>query len=197
MYKVGLTGGIGCGKSTVSNLFKQYTIPVIDADAIAHALVAPGQQALQQIQSVFGATYINTNGCLNRSRLRDCIFHDAKKKQQLENIMHPLVYAEIDLQLNQLTAAYVIISVALLLETRMQALVDHILVIDCPMQMQVNRVKLRDNFSDAQITAIINNQMSLGERLIYADSVIDNTDDINYLKTQVATLHNQFIKQTQ
>lgn len=197
MYKVGLTGGIGCGKSTVSNLFKQYTIPVIDADAIAHALVAPGQQALQQIQSVFGATYINTNGRLNRSRLRDCIFHDAKKKQQLENIMHPLVYAEIDLQLNQLTAAYVIISVALLLETRMQALVDHILVIDCPMQMQVNRVKLRDNFSDAQITAIINNQMSLGERLIYADSVIDNTDDINYLKTQVATLHNQFIKQTQ
>ncbi|WP_428354052.1 dephospho-CoA kinase [Methyloprofundus sp.] len=197
MYKVGLTGGIGCGKSTVSDLFKHYTIPVIDADEIAYALVVPGQPALKKIQTVFGAACINANGSLNRGLLRESIFQDTEKKQQLENIMHPLVYAEIDRQLNQLTSAYVIISVPLLLETRMQPLVDHILVIDCPMEMQVNRVKLRDNLSEEQITAIINSQVGRTERLIHADSVIHNTLDMSYLSEQVNTLHDQFLKQAQ
>ncbi|OQK15743.1 dephospho-CoA kinase [Methyloprofundus sedimenti] len=197
MYKVGLTGGIGCGKSTVSDLFKQHAIPVIDADKIAHELVTPGQKALEQIKTDFGTHCINPDGSMNRSKLRDCIFQDAKKKRLLENIIHPLVYAEIDQQVSKLTTPYVIISVPLLIETGMQSLVDHILVIDCPMEMQVNRVKLRDKLSDSLITSIINSQVSRTERLAHADSIIYNTQDLSYLSQQVKTLHNQFLKQAQ
>lgn len=197
MYKVGLTGGIGCGKSTVSDLFKQHAIPVIDADEIAHELVAPGQKAVEQIKTNFGARCINPDGSLNRSGLRDYIFQDPQKKRLLENIIHPLVYAEIEQQLSQLTSPYAIISVPLLIETGMQSLVDHILVIDCPMEMQINRVKLRDKLSDSQIIAIINSQVSRAERLIHADSIINNTQGLNYLSQQVNTLHNRFLKQAQ
>ena len=197
MYKVGLTGGIGCGKSTVSDLFKQCAVAVIDADEIAHALVTPGQKALSKISTAFGTGMINPDGSLNRHLLRDCIFQNAEKKRLLESIMHPLVYAEIDQQLNQLNTPYAIVSIPLLIETRMQSLVDHILVIDCPMEMQINRVKLRDKLSDSQITAIIDSQVSRTERLAHADSIIDNTQDISYLSQQVSALHDQFLKQAQ
>ena len=195
MYKIGLTGGIGCGKSTVSDLFKQHNIPVVDADIIAHALVMPGQKALSQISADFGPGMINPDGSLNRSLLRDCVFQNPDKKRQLESILHPLVYSEIDLQLSQLTSSYVIISIPLLIEARMQSLVDHILVIDCPMEMQINRVKLRDKLSDSQITAIINSQVSRTERLAHADSIIENTQDMTYLSQQVSSLHDQYLKQ--
>ncbi|MBT3813412.1 MAG: dephospho-CoA kinase [Gammaproteobacteria bacterium] len=197
MYKIGLTGGIGCGKSTISDLFKQLAIAVIDADEIAHALVAPGQKALIQISTHFGSQFINSDNSLNRSLLRDCVFQDPKKRRQLENILHPLVYAEINQQLSQLNSPYAIISIPLLIETRMQSLVDHILVIDCPMEIQVNRVKLRDRLSDSQITAIINSQVSRTERLTNADSIIDTTQGLSSLSQQVNTLHQQFLKQAQ
>ena len=196
MYKVGLTGGVGCGKSTVSDLFKQYATPIIDADEIAHALVMPGQKALKQISACFGQSYITTDGSLNRASLRETIFNDAEKKHQLESIIHPLVYAEIKHQISLLTGPYCIISIPLLIETKMQSLVDHILVIDCPMEMQINRVKLRDRLNDSQITAMINSQVSRAERLTHADSIIDNTQDIIFLGKQVNNLHKQFLKQT-
>ena len=197
MYKIGLTGGIGCGKSVVSGLFKQHAIPIIDADDIAHALVTPGQKALSTIKANFGMQMINSDGSLNRQQLRDCIFQDTEKRRLLESIMHPLVYAQIDLQLSQLTGPYAIVSIPLLIETGMQSLVDHILVIDCPMEIQINRVKLRDNLSDVQITAMINSQVSRAERLAEADSIIDNTQDMHYLSQQVNSLHTQFLKQAQ
>ncbi|NOQ15055.1 MAG: dephospho-CoA kinase [Methyloprofundus sp.] len=196
MYKVGLTGGIGCGKSTVSELFKQHNTPIIDADEIAHALVMPGQKALKQISDYFGQRCLFTDGSLNRASLREIIFNDAEKKHQLENIVHPLVYAEIERQLSLLTGPYCIIAIPLLIETKMQSLVDHILVIDCPMEMQINRVKLRDNLNNSQITAMINSQVSRAERLTHADSIIDNTQDITFLDKQVNNLHKQFLKQT-
>lgn len=196
MYKIGLTGGIGCGKSTVSNLFKKHGIPIIDADEIAHALVMPGQKALSQISECFGPNCITTDGHLNRASLREIIFNNAEKKHLLESIMHPLVYAEIGYQLNQLTGPYCMISIPLLIETKMQSLVDHILVIDCSMEMQINRVKLRNSLNDSQIMAIINSQVSRTERLAHADSIIDNTKDIIFLSKQVNNLHDQFLKQT-
>ena len=197
MYKVGLTGGIGCGKTTVSNLFKQLSVPVIDADEIAHALVNPAGIALTQISQQFGQTYILPDGNLDRSKLRETIFNDVEKKTQLENIMHPLISAEIEQQLSELSAPYAILSIPLLLETKMQAFVDHILVIDCPMEVQINRVKLRDQLSAAQITAIIHSQVSRSERLAQADSIIDNTQDQLNLSQQVKHLHKQFLKQAQ
>jgi dephospho-CoA kinase len=197
MYKVGLTGGIGCGKTTVSNLFKQLSVPIIDADEIAHALVNPAGIALTQISQQFGQTYILADGNLNRSKLRETVFNDTEKKSQLENIMHPLIYEEIEQQLSELSAPYAILSIPLLLETKMQAFVDHILVIDCPMEVQINRVKLRDQLSAAQITAIIHSQVSRSERLAQADSIIDNTQDLLKLNQQVKHLHEQFLKQAQ
>lgn len=195
MYKVGLTGGIACGKSTVSHLFKQHSIPIIDADDISHALVSPGQPALAHIADCFGQDCINTDSSLNRARLREIIFSNAEKKLQLESIMHPLIYAEIESQLNLQTTPYCIIAVPLLLETQMQSLVDHILVIDCPMEIQINRVKLRDSLNDEQVMAIINSQVSRTERLRQADSVIDNTQNMTYLSQQVDKLHQKFLKQ--
>jgi len=197
MYKVGLTGGIGCGKTTVSNLFKQLSVPVIDADEIAHALVTPAGIALTQISQHFGEAYILPDGNLDRSKLRETIFNNAEKKSQLENIMHPLIYTEIEQQLSELSAPYAILAIPLLLETKMQAFVDHILVIDCPMEVQINRVKLRDQLSAAQITAIIHSQVSRSERLAQADSIIDNTQDQLKLSQQVKHLHEQFLKQAQ
>ncbi|MCF7971762.1 MAG: dephospho-CoA kinase [Methylococcaceae bacterium] len=197
MYKVGLTGGIGCGKTTVSNLFKQLSVPVIDADDIAHALVSTAGIALAQISQQFGKSFILADGHLNRGKLRETIFNDAEKKAQLENIMHPLIYAEIKRQLSELSSPYAILAIPLLLETKMQALVDHILVIDCPMEVQINRVKSRDKLSAVQITAIINSQVSRAERLAQADSVIDNTQDLQKLSRQVHLLHKQFLRQAQ
>lgn len=197
MYKVGLTGGIGCGKTTVSNLFKQLSVPVIDADEIAHAIVSPGGIALTQISQQFGPAYILPDGNLDRRKLRETIFHDAEKKSRLENIMHPLIYAGIEQKLSELSTPYAILAIPLLLETKMQAFVDHILVIDCPMEVQINRVKSRDKLSAAQITAIINSQVSRTERLAQADSVIDNTQDLLKLSQQVNYLHKQFLTQAQ
>ena len=196
MYKVGLTGGIGSGKSTVCNLFKQHAISIIDADEIAHALVMPGKKALKQIAEHFGQSYITDKGTLNRALLRKIIFNNAEKKQQLESIMHPLVYAEIEHQLSLLSDAYCIIAIPLLIETGMQDLVDHILVIDCPMEMQLNRVKLRDQLNNTQIMTIINTQVCRAERLTHADSIIYNTQDVTYLNHQVDKLHPKFLKQT-
>ena len=135
-------------------------------------------------------------GTLNRSRIRKIIFNDAEKKQQLESIMHPLIYAEIEHQLSLLTDAYCIIAIPLLIETKMQALVDHILVIDCPMEMQINRVELRDQLNNTQVMNIINSQVPRAERLTHADSILYNTQDIAYLNHQVDKLHRKFLKQT-
>jgi len=196
MFKVGLTGGIGSGKSTVSDLFKQHDILVIDADEIAHALVTPNSIALTQIEQCFGNTCITSDGHLNRTQIREIIFNNLAKKQQLEAIMHPLIYAEINQQISQLSSTYVIIAIPLLIETHKQAFVDHILVIDCPIENQINRVKLRDYLSTAEITAIINTQVSRKIRLAQADSIISNTQDIDFLKQQVNQLHKLFLNQT-
>ncbi len=196
MFKVGLTGGIGSGKSTVSDLFKQHNIPVIDADEISHALVTPNSIPLTQIKHCFGHTSITPDGYLNRAQLRKIIFNNPEKKQQLEAIMHPLIFAEINQQLSRLQSAYVIIAVPLLIETQQQSLVDHILVIDCPIENQINRVELRDSLSRTEIIAIINTQVSRKTRLAQANSIIHNTQDIHFLKQQVNQLHKLFLKKS-
>jgi len=166
-----------------------------DADEIAHALVTPNSIALAQIEQYFGNTCITSDGQLNRTQIREIIFNNLAKKQQLEAIMHPLIYTEINQQISQLSAAYVIIAIPLLIETHKQAFVDHILVIDCPIENQINRVKLRDHLSTAEITAIINTQVNRNTRLAQANSIISNTQDIDFLKQQVNQLHKLFLNQ--
>jgi dephospho-CoA kinase len=193
MLKVGLTGGIGCGKSTVAEIFADLNIPVLDADQIAHSLVEKGQPALARIQQEFGASVLNPDGSLNRRHLREMVFSDLKQKQKLESILHPLIYKTLQAELEPLVAPYCIISIPLLFETDMTHLVDRILVIDCPVETQIERVKIRDNLTIERIQSIIDNQVSRAYRIAKADDLIDNSTTDYRLAEQVKKLHNLYL----
>jgi dephospho-CoA kinase len=193
MLKIGLTGGIGSGKSTVSQLFSDLAIPVIDADIIAHQITQPHQPVLKHIVDTLGGDIINTDGSLNRDKLRILVFAQPDKKKQLENLLHPIIYAEIATQIEQIRTAYCIICVPLLLETQKTCLVNRVLVIDCPEQMQVERVKHRSHLTEQQIYAIMAAQVSRLQRLASADDIIDNSKSPIHLAEQVKTLHNSYL----
>jgi len=193
MLKVGLTGGIGCGKSTVARIFADLNVPVLDADQVAHRLVEKGQPALTQIKQVFGAAILNPDGSLNRNHLREIVFSDIRQKQKLESILHPLIYKTLQTELEQMDAPYCIICIPLLFETAMTHFVDRILVIDCPVETQIERVRIRDNLSVERIQSIIDNQVSRAFRKTKADDLIDNSNTDYRLAEQVKKLHNLYI----
>jgi dephospho-CoA kinase len=193
MLKIGLTGGIGCGKSTVTKIFKQLKIPVIDADEIAHQLVAVRQPALAQIQREYGADVLNADGSLNRKQLKELIFSDCKKKQKLEAILHPLVYQAIQAELNLLKAPYCIICIPLLFETNMAHLVDRVLIVDCPVKIQIERLQKRDNMTIARIQSIIDSQVSREVRKALANDLLDNSKTDDRLAEDVKKLHNFYL----
>lgn len=193
MLKIGLTGGIGSGKSTVTNLFSDLNVPIIDADKIAHQLTHPNQPALSEIQTQFDGPVINTDGSLNRAYLKQIIFTDPSSKKKLEAILHPLIFTEISNQIAELNANYVILSIPLLLETGRNDFVDRILVIDCPIEEQINRVRARDRLTDAAIQNIIGAQSSRSHKLKAADDIIDNSGAAKLLADQVKKLHNSYL----
>ncbi len=193
MLKVGLTGGIGCGKSTVAKLFAALNVPILDADIIAHRLVEPGQPVLAQIQQAFGDDILKPDGSLNRHQLRELVFSDAEKKQQLEAILHPPIYQVLQTEMAQLRAPYCIICIPLLFETDKAAFVDRILVVDCAVEIQLQRVKLRDKLTEARIQSIIDNQVSRAFRKAHADDLIDNSGADDRLAEQVKKLHNLYL----
>jgi len=196
MLKIGLTGGIGCGKSTVARIFQQLKTPVIDADEIAHQLVALGQPALAQIQQEFGTGVFNPDGSLNRKNLSELVFSDLKQKQKLESILHPLVYKSIQAelkQLNHLNKPYCIICIPLIFETNMTHLVDRILVIDCSVEIQIERVRKRDNMTEERIQSIIDSQVSRAFRKSQANDLIDNSETNDRLAEVVKKLHNLYL----
>lgn len=194
MFKIGLTGGIGCGKTTVSKLFTELNIPVIDADDIAHQLVAPGQPALLEIGQLFGNAVFNPDGSLNRQQLGELVFSNPKQKQTLESILHPLVFTTMQEKIEQLNNPYCIISIPLLFETKRNRFVDRILVVDCPIETQIERIKRRNNFTDTRIRSMIASQVSREYRLKHADDVIDNSDTTDSkLAEHVKKLHNLYL----
>jgi len=193
MLKIGLTGGIGCGKSSVAKVFEQLKIPVIDADEIAHQLVAIGQPALARIRQVFGADVLNPDGSLNRKTLRELIFSDLQQKQQLESILHPLVYQSIQAKLKLLNAPYCIICIPLLFETNMTNLVNRILVVDCSVETQIERIRKRDNMAIERIQSIIDSQVSRTFRKAHANDLIDNSETDDRLAEKVKKLHNLYL----
>ena len=193
MLKIGLTGGIGSGKSTVSTLFEQLNTPVIDADIIAHQLVAVGQPALAKIQQTFGSNILQLEGSLDRKKLRELVFSNPLEKQKLEAIIHPLVYQTIQTEIKRLTAPYCIISIPLLFESNMTSLVDRILVVDCPEEQQIERLLKRDDMTTKRIQSIINSQISRDFRNSKANDLIDNSGSNDRLAEQVKTLHNCYI----
>jgi dephospho-CoA kinase len=193
MLKIGLTGGIGCGKSTVARIFEQLKTPVIDADEIAHQLVAIGQPALAQIRQDFGTVVFKPDGSLDRKKLSEIVFSDPKQKQKLESILHPLVYRSIQAKIKQLNTPYCIICIPLIFETNMTQLVDRILVVDCSFETQIERVQKRDNMTIEKIQSIINSQVSRAFRKAHANDLIDNSETDDRLAEAVKKLHNLYL----
>lgn len=188
IFKVGLTGGIGCGKTTIAGLFAERGVPVIDADQISRQLVEPGQPALAAIARHFGADLL-VNGRLNRSKLRELIFTRSDEREWLENLLHPLVYREMQQQAELLSAPYCLWVVPLLLETGHRDLVDRLLVVDCPVDLQRRRIQTRDGLDEAGIDLVLAAQIGRHQRLAAADDILENVGPIADLQTHVEELH--------
>jgi dephospho-CoA kinase len=197
MLIIGLTGGIGCGKTTITNLFSELNVPVSDADLIAHQLVEPGQPALAEITQLFGPEVISKEGRLDRTTLRKLIFKEAKAKEQLENILHPLIFTEMNRWATQQESPYVIFSIPLLIETHQQKLVDRVLVIDLSEAQQISRVIERDHLSKEAVLKIISAQVPRFKRREVADDLILNSHSKEQLKKQVSILHQFYLKLSQ
>ncbi|MEX1222803.1 MAG: dephospho-CoA kinase [Idiomarina sp.] len=193
MMVVGVTGGIGSGKTTVTDLFAAHGITVVDADVVARAIVMPGQPCLQRLQNAFGDDVLTQDGSLNRAWLRDKIFSDNTAKKQVNDIMHPAIRTELLRQLHSADSPYVILSAPLLVENQLTKLCNRVLVVDVTTATQRQRTLARDGVSAAQVDAILAAQASRAERLAAADDVIDNNGPVNALTEQVAQLHQQYL----
>ena len=190
---IGITGGIGSGKSAVTQRFEQQGVTVVDADLAARMVVEPGRQALASIADHFGEAILLADGSLDRAALRQRVFADESERKWLEQLTHPLIGQEI---LNQLAAAsspYAILASPLLLETSQRDLTDLIVVVDVPEEVQVQRTMGRDDNDEAQVRRIIAAQMPRQERLERADIVIDNSRSLAELDQLVAELHKEFL----
>ena len=190
---VGLTGGIGSGKSEVSRRFENLGIDVIDADVISRDVVSIGKPALNKIAVHFGQQILNTDKTLNRGKLRELIFNNQSEKKWLEDLLHPLVRTEIISQLNKSKSAYQILSSPLLLETSQQDIVDRILVVDADESLQISRAMQRDANNPDQIKKIMSTQMDRSKRCAKADDIISNHGDLDELDTQVKQLHSFYV----
>jgi dephospho-CoA kinase len=194
VFIVGLTGGIGCGKSAVTDCFAALGVPVIDADVVAREVVEPGQPALREIVEQFGPEVLRADGSLDRVRLREHIFTNPDAKTRLEGILHPRIRAEMRRRLDAFTTPYAIFSIPLLFETGQNKSVDRILVVDCPPELQISRVTRRDHTSEAQTKSIIAAQIERTSRLARADDIIDNSGSLNDLRPIVEQLHQKYLK---
>lgn len=191
---VGLTGGIGSGKSTVGQYFVDLGIDVIDTDVIARMLTEPGGLAMNSIKDSFGQAMIAADGSLNREKMRNLIFSDNNYKLALENILHPLILTETLQQIRKALSPYIIIVIPLLFETNdYDKIIQRTLVIDCEEKQQILRTMDRSKLSEDQVKTIIATQISRTHRLQKADDIIVNNLDIAYLKAQVAQLHRKYI----
>jgi dephospho-CoA kinase len=193
-FAVGLTGGIGCGKSTVADLFAKHGAGIIDTDAISHHLTQRGGDAIAAIRDTFGKDYITDDGALERAKMRTLILTDAAAKQRLEHILHPLILARAESQLRQLQSKpYTVIVVPLLTDSpAFRKLVQHVLVVDCDESTQVERATGRGLMTAQEVRAIIAQQAPRAEYLQLADDVIHNDAGLDNLAKQVTALHQRY-----
>ncbi len=195
MLKIGLTGGIGCGKSTAVRRFRELGVPVIEADLVAREVVALGQPALQEIVECFGSHALQADGVLDRAWLRQTVFSDPVRLQQLESILHPRIRAEILARIAACTdSAYVIVDVPLLFEKGYTQRFERILVIDCLPDQQVLRVRQRDGSDDSVIASIMQSQIGREARLQQAHDIISNTASITDFYEKIDDLNFKYIK---
>lgn len=191
--RIGLTGGIASGKSTVAELFAELGATIIDTDVIAREVVMPGQPALEEIAATFGDSVIADDGSLRRDAMRKLVFADDEARKRLEAILHPRIQDETRRQANQASGAYQLIVVPLLVESSLKAFVDRILVIDCDEDTQIRRLLARDAESEEQARRMIAAQSSRAERLAIADDVITNDQSLAATGDQVAALHEIYL----
>lgn len=191
---IGLTGGIGSGKSEVSRRFEKLGITLVDADVVARDVVLPGKPALESIRSHFGTDILLPDGSLNRAKLREIIFTDPAEKEWLEQLLHPVINQQIREQLALSTSAYAMLSSPLLLETQQHLLVDRILVVDTSEMLQIERASKRDANQEEQIKAIMATQLSRAERCSRATDIIQNHGDITELDEQITKLHDLYLE---
>ncbi|MGI9329561.1 MAG: dephospho-CoA kinase [Gammaproteobacteria bacterium] len=196
VLRIGLTGGIASGKSTVADCFAELGIPVIDTDVIARELVMPGEPALEELVQTFGADILQTDGSLDRQVLRTRVFADPAQRHRLESILHPKIRARTLSQAEVAGGPYQVIVVPLLLETGFDALVDEIVVVDCPESEQRQRLQARDGEDSTQVERMLAAQISRAARLGRADAVIDNSGTLDATRQQVAALHHRLLDQT-
>lgn len=201
MLKVGLTGGIGSGKTAVSNLFNSLGVLVIDTDIIAHDILTNNQEVIQEITGYFGHSVLDNNKTIDRKKLAKIAFDDSDKKKQLEKILHPKIrqaaIQQMDLDQSQENSAnknYLIIVVPLLLETDFHTLVDQILVVTADEEKRIDRIQRRDSRSIEEIHSIINQQMKEKKRLEAADDVIVNNGNILNLASQIEILDKKYAR---
>ena len=196
MFIIGLTGGIGSGKSAAATILKRLGLKIIDLDQITHDLMKPRGLGFIEIKKEFGEKYMDSKGAIDRKLLREEIFSSSDLKKRIESILHPIIFEECSKQLNKLKhEKYLVLVIPLLFETKSyQSLIDCSLLIDCDLETQIERVIKRDNISKALANKIIKNQMNRHEKQLLADKVILNDGNINRLKTQLDIYYKKLLK---
>lgn len=194
---IGLTGGIGAGKTTVSDWFSEQGVSIVDADVVAREVVAPGSDCLHQLAEHFGSAVLHDDGSLNRSELRALMFSDENHTAAVNAIMHPMIRTELMRQLQHASASadlYCILVAPLLLENKLDALVDRVLVVSLSPEQQVQRVAKRDQRPSAEIENIIAAQLRPEQRLAMADDIIDNNGSLGDIYRQCGVIHQQYLR---
>ena len=190
---IGLTGGIGSGKTAVSDIFQDLGITIVDADLASRVVVEKGREELNKISSHFGKDIINSNGELDRAQLRDIIFNSEEEKLWLESLLHPAIASQIQMELDSSNSLYTVLVSPLLLETDQRNFCKKVIVVDVPEEIQIQRTAKRDNVSKEQIKSIISSQIDRISRLEQADEVIVNDGSLQELESKVQQLHKKFI----
>ncbi len=194
-YCVGLTGGIGSGKSRAAALFAEGGASVVDTDAISHELTGTNGAAMPDIRATFGAAVLAADGSLNRAAMRERVFSNSEDRQRLENVLHPLIQERARERMRRSVAPYTLLVVPLLLETgAYRDLIDRVLVVDCSESQQIARTMARSGITEDAVRAIMAAQLPRAQRLARADDVIRNDGDIAQLQTQVLNLHRQYLQ---
>ncbi len=193
-FVVGITGGIGSGKTTVTDLFAKYAIEVIDADVIAREVVEPGTPALKAIINKFGQSVLDESDSLDRAKLRSLVFNDIEVKNWLNQLLHPAIRRQMLLQTQQAKSDYCLLSVPLLVENKLNEQVDRVVIVDVDEPTQLQRTLLRDKTNEKQIRAIMSAQATRQQRLEVADDVIDNNGGTDALFKQVFQLHQYYLQ---
>ena len=193
LLTIALTGGIGSGKTSIASIFKSLGVPIIDSDTISKEIILPGKPCFKDIINEFGKEILTNKGTIDRYKLRDIIFNNDKARIKLENIIHPVVFKNIDTEISLINYPYCLVIIPLLIETKSTERFDRILVIDALESLQFERIVKRDDISPILIKKIIKTQAKRKERLRYANDIIVNNDTIMNLNKSINTLHKKYL----